>query len=295
VSEEKTAIRFDLLKTGNDTSNTYWKLLPFFNLNKLWASNLNLTFSYRKSIRRPGINELNPTRDFSDPYNIRAGNPALLASTADNFDLVLGRSKNGLYTNLGLGYNLVNDIFNPIRNLLPDGTTEIIWQNISGRKEYEASTWSGYTFARRLRANISASYTFNQYGEYDKQFRKYRDGGSFTSNLNTNYVFLELYTVSGNFTFNRFANPQGTVRSNMSMNLGLQAKLFNKKMTLTLNMIDPLKQQENRTFTYGPNYALENYNTTQTRNYRLSLGYNFTRAIKKRQPVKTDALQKAIR
>jgi hypothetical protein len=292
VAEEKTAIHFDLLKAGKDTSNRYWTLLPFFNVNKLWASNLNLTFSYRRSIRRPGIYELNPTRDFSDPYNIRAGNPGLLASTADNFDLVLGRSKNGLYANVGVGYNLVNDIFNPIRTLLPDGTTEIIWQNISGRKEYEISTWSGYSFARKLRANVSASYTYNQYGDYDKQTRKYHDGGSFTSNLNTNYVFRELYTLSGNFTFNRFANPQGTVRSNVSMNLGLQAKLFGKKMTVALNMIDPFRQQENRTFTYGPNYTFENYNSTQSRNYRLSLGYNFTRSIKKRQPATSDALQK---
>ena len=292
VSEEQTAIHFDLRKTGTDTSNRYWTLLPFFNLNKYWSNNLNLTISYRKSIRRPGINELNPTRDFSDPYNIRAGNPGLLASTADNFDLVIGRSKNSLYTNLGLGYNLVNDIFNPIRTLLPDGTTEIIWQNISGRKEYEVSTWSGYTFARKLRANVSASYTYNQYGNYDKWYRKYRDGGSFTSNLNTNYVFRELYSVSGNFTYNRFANPQGTVRSNVSMNLGLQAKLFSRKMILTLNMIDPFRQQENRTFTFGPNYIFENYNTTRTRNYRISLGYNFTASIKKRQTPKADALQK---
>ncbi len=278
---EKTAIEFDLIKAGRDTTNRYWTFMPFANINKTWKNNLNLTFSYRRTLRRPGINELNPTRDFSDPYNIRAGNPGLVASPAHNFDLVVGKSKGAFYGNIGLGYNVVSAIFNPIRNLLSNGSTETIWQNISGRKEYELSTWSGYTFAKKLRVNISASYIYNIYGQYDKDFRKYRDGGSFTSNLNTNYIFKTIYTATGNFTFNRFANPQGTVRSNVSMNLGLGAKLLNKKMTVTLNIIDPFVQQQNRTFTYGTNFNVENYSTTNARNYRLSVGYSFSKSSRK--------------
>jgi hypothetical protein len=292
ASVEETRIHFDLLKAGRDTSNSYWTMLPFANLNRTWANNVNLTFSYRRTLRRPGINELNPTRDFSDPYNIRSGNPGLLASPAHNFDLVIGKNKGSLYTNVGFGYNNVEDIYSQIRNLLPNGTTEIIWQNISGRKEYEMSTWSGYTFHRKLRLNVSASYTYNVYGDYDKTFRRFRDGGSLTSNLNTNYTFKELYTATGSFTFNRFANPQGTVRSNVSMNLGLQAKLMHKKITLTLNLIDPFTQQQNRSFTYGNNFALENYSTTQTRNYRLSVGYSFSKSVRKPSAATKAAIDK---
>jgi outer membrane receptor protein involved in Fe transport len=281
LSVEETGIYFDLLNAGKDTSNSYWTVLPSANFNRTWKNNVNLTLSYRRTLRRPGINELNPTRDFSDPYNIRSGNPGLLASPAHNFDLVIGKSKGPLYTNVGLGYNSVEDIYNPIRTLLPNGTTETIWQNISGRKEFEISTWSGYTFSKKLRLNISASYTYNLYGAYDKQFRKFRNGGSLTSNVNTNYTVKELYIATGSFTYNRFANPQGTVRSNVSMNLGLQAKMMKKKLTLTLNLIDPFTQQQNRSFTYGNNFTLENYSTTQTGNYRLSVGYSFSKSVRK--------------
>ena len=295
LSAEQTEIHFDLLKTGKDTANRYWTPLPFANLNKSWENNLNLTLSYRKTIRRPGINELNPTRDFADPYNIRAGNPALLASSAHNFDFVIGKSKGVFYANLGLGYNIVEDIFNPIRELLPNGITETIWQNISGRKEYEFSTWSGYTFSKKFRANISASYTHSQYGEWDKKNRKYRDGGSLTSNLNAVFNIKDLYNATGNFTFNRFANPQGTVRNSVSMNIGLQAKVLQKKLTVTLNIIDPLVQQRNHTFTYGTNFSLENFSTTQTKNYRLSLGYSFTRTAKRPAPKTKAAIQAATK
>lgn len=281
ITAEVTDIRFDLCHTGTDTTNRYANLLPFFNINRNWKDVLNLTFSYRRTIRRPGIGELNPTVDFSDPYNIRFGNPDLEASLAHNFDLVLGKTKTGLYANLGLGYNAVEDIFSQIRTLLPDGKTQITWQNISRRKEYEVSTWSGYTLSKKTKVNFSAGYTYNRYGDYDRQVRKFRNGGSLTANLNTNYHWSDLYTATGSFTYNRFANPQGTVRGNLSMNVGLQAKTLEKKLTVTLNVIDPFAQQQNRAFTFGTNFTVENFSTTQTRNLRLTVGYNFTQASPK--------------
>ena len=51
-------------------------------------------------------------------------------------------------------------------------------------------------------------------------------------------------------------------------------------MTVTFNIIDPFLQ-ENKTVTGGPNFNLLSYSTARTRNFRLSLGYNFTKAAKK--------------
>jgi hypothetical protein len=293
LSAERTAIRFDLYKTATDTSNSYWSFLPFANLNKSWNNKLNLTLAYRRTIRRPGIGELNPTVDFSDPYNIRFGNPTLRPSLAHNFDVVVGKTTPKFFVNLGVGYNHVQDIYNQIRTRLNNDTTQITWQNISGRKEYEVSSWSGYTLSRRMRINLSVNYTYNVYGEFDRTVRRFRNGGSLTSNLNGNYTWKELYTVTGNFTYNRFANPQGTVGSSVSMNLGLQARFWQKKLTATLNIVDPFVQQRNRTFTYGTNFNLENFSQTSTRNFRLSIGYSFSKTQKAKKPV-ADQLKKVL-
>jgi hypothetical protein len=294
ISLDYTRFNFILYKTGVEASNSYWSYLPFANFNKTWNQKINLTFSYRKTIRRPGSNELNPTVDSTDAYTIRTGNTDLKPSLSHNFDLVLGRTHNSFYANLGLGYNIIDDVFAQIRTRLSDTTTQITWENISGKKEYEVSTWSGYTLNRHTRVNLSASYSYNTYSSFDKEVRKYRDGGSFTSNLNGNYVWKDLYTATGSFTYNRFANPQGTVKSSLSMNIGLQAKLLNKKMVVTLNVIDPFIQQQNHSFTYGTNFNLENYNSTQTRNYRLTLGYNFSRSQKKKPASTKQAIQEAL-
>ncbi len=67
------------------------------------------------------------------------------------------------------------------------------------------------------------------------------------------------------------------------MNLGFQAKMLEKKITATLNVIDPFKQQQSKTFTYGTNFTIESFNTTQTKNIRLTLSYNFTQSTRRKQ------------
>ncbi len=292
VSAERTDIFFELLKDNRDVKNHYWTYLPFANINRTWTDKLNLTLSYRRSIRRPGIGELNPTIDFSDPYNVRFGNEKLVASTSHNFDLVLGRTRPKYYLNLGFGYNVVEDIFSQVRTLLAEGKTQVTWENISDRKEYEASTWSGLTFSKKFRLNTSASYIYNVYSSFDKTVRKFRDGGSFTSNMSFIYTPKDIWNLTGGFNFNRFANPQGYARWTTSMNLGLMKRFFNRKLTVTINTIDPFVQQRNRSFTYGTNFNLESYSSTRTRNYRLSLAYLFSNAPKKKPPVKPAAAKK---
>lgn len=285
TSVEQTGIWFELLKEGRDVKNDYWTWLPFANINKTWKEKLSLTLAYRRSIRRPGIGELNPTVDFSDPYNIRFGNEKLEASTAHNFDFVVGRTKPKYYVNLGMGYNLVVDVFSQVRTLLANAVTQVTWENISDRKEYELSSWNGVTISKKWKVNFSASYTYNKYSEFDKTVRKFRDGGSFTSNINSAFLPTDLWSIHGGFNINRFSNPQGYARWNTSMNLGVQRKFFRKKLVITVNTIDPFANQQRRIFTYGTNFNLENYSSTRTRNFRISVAYNFTKTQKKKTVV----------
>ncbi|MBC7851436.1 MAG: TonB-dependent receptor [Chitinophagaceae bacterium] len=288
LNAEQTSVQFDLFQFKQKASNTYWTLLPFFNFNKQWEEVINLTVAYRRTIRRPGIGQLNPTIDYTDPYNLRFGNTELKPSTSHNFDLLLGRNHDKYYLNLGLGFNLVQDVFTQIRSLQPDGKTFITWENIDDRQEFEISSWNGYNFSKKLRLNVSASYSYNKYSAFDKLTYRYRDGGSFNSNINANYAPKDVWNFNSGLTFNRFANPQGFVRWNTSMNLGLQRKFFQKRFIITVNVIDPIQQQVNKTFTYGTNFQHESYNFTQTRNYRLTLTYNFIPVAKKGSTVEAD-------
>ncbi len=279
IAAEETSIRFDLYRDQRTATNKYSSWLPFANLNRTWNNNWGLSLSYRRTIRRPGINELNPAIDFSDPYNLRFGNEKLRPSLSDNLDLIISSSKPIYNLNLALGFNHVKDIFSQIRTLIPGEKTQITWENISNRREYEISTWNSLTLARRLKTNFSASYTYHVYSDFDKTVNLYRDGGSFTSNINTTYTQNDIFNMTGSFIFNRIANPQGYARWTWSMNLGVQRKFLHKKLIITLNVIDPFVQQL-KNITAGGNFILQSYSYTQSRNLRLTVAWIISKNVK---------------
>lgn len=293
---ENTRIRFAFTDTTGSFANDYWNVLPNFTLRKEWVeSGWSSSLVYRKSIRRPGIGELNPSIDYSDPYNLRFGNPVLTPQLADNFDWNTGLYRGKFYINVSAGFNRVKDIIQSIRTLIPGDKTQITYQNITDRNEYEASIWGGYTFSRKLRMNASAGYTFNEYSEYDRIVNRYRNGGTFYASLNYTYNFSDRVILEGNIRYNSIADAQGRSRSNIKQNLGVQTKWLNKQLTIGLSLIDIFAQQQFTTYTYGKNFTLQSVSQSRTRNVRISAGYNLRRNTRKVSASQQKALQKVMK
>jgi outer membrane receptor protein involved in Fe transport len=226
VQVEQTHTKFNIVNNPDDYANNYWSALPFATLVKKWENDVSITVSYKRTIQRPGIGQLNPSVDYADPYNTRFGNPYLEPWFADNFDFIFGKFNKKFYFNISTGYNSLQNIYSSIRTLQPDGKTTTTWQNLSGRKEYEANTWGGYTINKKAKVNLSVGYSYNVYSQHDQTVNRYRNGGSLFSTLNGNYLFNDLLNATASFTYNRFANPQGTVRSSTSMNLPMRLILI---------------------------------------------------------------------
>lgn len=277
----RTLVRFDLYNTPKTTTDTYWNWLPFGNISKTWDDQWSLTLVYRRVVRKPGLDEMNPSIDYSDPYNIRTGNPRLRPALGHEFDLYVNKSTAKYYFNYSLGCNILDNIYAQITTLQPGGVTWTTWQNISNRTEYNMGTWSGYNFTRALRANIGANYIYTRYGAYDHTINKYQDNGSFSANVNMSYNPSRTWSFSASSQFNRYGSPQGVSSSTVNMNLAIQHKLFQRHLIITLNVADPFIQQEYTSHTHGPNFNVDAWSASHTRNYRLTLSYDWNRTIEK--------------
>lgn len=279
---ENTGQGFNHLSLANKYHKSYLSFLPFVYFTKKWLNNYNLSLSYKKSLQRPGINETNPAVDIGDPYNTRFGNPYLLPFYAHNFDASVGKNFKKINYNASIGFNSLLNLYVPIRTLQPDGKTFITYQNITNRKEYETSLWGAYSITKNIKISGSMGYSYNVYDAFGKQVLRYRNGGNFTSNINGIYNPTDLKQYGIAVTYNRFSNPQGTVRSNVSMNFNAQRKFFRKTIIVTATLIDPFTTQQNTSFTYGNNFILQNYSFTKTRNFKINIAYNFI----KKKPIK---------
>ena len=290
LQQEYSKTSFDIVNNANNYSNPYFSTLPFATINKKWENDYSITATYKRSIQRPGINNLNPSIDYSDPYNTRFGNPFLQPYYADNFDLITGYWNKKYNINISIGYNSLQQIFSSIRTLQSDGKTFTTWQNLSGRKEYETSAWSGFNIGKKVKATTTVGYSYNVYSDHDRSVNRYRNGGSVNGSVSANYIVNTLLNATGNFAYRRFANPQGSLRSTVSMMVGVQQKFFKKNLAVSLNIVDPFRQQRNKYFTYGPNYNLENFNTSNSRNFKIAAAYTIKKATKK--PLKKVAVPK---
>jgi hypothetical protein len=279
---EQTQMGFNFIKANvSDVSNNYWNILPNLTIRKEFDKTLNTSLVYRATIRRPGIGELNPNVDYSDPYNLRFGNPYLLPTLSHNFDWNISWVKGRYYVNTSIGFNKVENVFNTIRNLIDGGKTVVTYLNIADRKEYEASIFGGYTFSKQFRMNASAGYTYNMYSDKEKQLYLYQDGGTFYTSLNYTYTPTNVWNLEGSTRFNSFADPQGRSRSNLSLNLGVQRKFFDRRLIVGFNMIDPFTPQQYITVSKGKQFTIESVNATTTRNYRLSISYQLNKLVQK--------------
>lgn len=279
---EHTKMEFDFIKGNSaNVANDYLNVLPTVTIRKEFSRSMNTALIYRGTIRRPGLGELNPNIDYSDPYNLRFGNPSLSPSLSDNFDWNVSLIKGKYYVNTSLGYNRVKDIINSIRTLADAGKTQTTYQNIANRNEYEASVWGGYTFTKKIRMNASAGYAYNQYGEAEKILFKYRNGGTFYTSINYSFTPTNVLTFEGNARYSSYADPQGRSKSNLTMTLGVQKKFFNKRLIVGFNAIDPFVVQRYTTYTYGTNFNIESFSSTQTRNFRVSVAYQLNKIVQK--------------
>jgi outer membrane receptor protein involved in Fe transport len=293
---EYTANGFTFQK-GNaaNASNDYVHWLPSFSLRKEFTRRLNTTVGFRQTIRRPGIGEMNPSIDYSDPYNIRFGNPFLQAQLTEMYDWNISYNISKVSFSGTLGFNQVKNVYQPIRTLADSGRTYTTYQNISNQQEYQINLWSGITISKKFRLNLSTGYTYQQYSETQKVLYKYRDGGSFSAGLNYSYAPNPLTLLEANNRFTNWASPQGVSRSNINMSLGIQRKMFKKQVTVGLLAIDPFRIQRYQNTTYGPNFSIESYSESITRNFRLTVSWQISKNVVKSkltQQQKEEALEK---
>jgi ferric enterobactin receptor len=286
---EYTLTSFHFLRgTTQNTSNDYWRFLPNITFRKEFSTKLNSTFTYRETIRRPTIIELNPNIDYTDAYNVRFGNPLIKPTLTQNFEYNLGYNTNNLNINSSFGYNKVKEVFTTVRTLVATGKTQTTYQNISDQEEYHINLWSGITITRKLKVNISSGVHYNKYSPIEKLMYKYMDGGSYYTGLNYSFMPNSLTTIEASNKYNSYATPQGISRSNISMYFSIQRKLMNKKFNVTFGASDPFGLTKYKGHTEGTNFIIDSYSINNIRNFKLTVSYQFNKTyIQKLTPGKS--------
>ena len=75
------------INIGDSTNTDYFAFLPQFNISRKLENNQTVKFSFRRQIRRPSANNLNPFVTWTDSLHQRIGNPDLNPSYENRLEL----------------------------------------------------------------------------------------------------------------------------------------------------------------------------------------------------------------
>lgn len=284
---EQTINDADFISGASHVKQNYLSIIPSVNINRKFKNMSSLTLAYTNRIQRPGINQLNPFVDRSNPDFESTGNPNLKPAFSNLIQLSYNKSKKGA-VNIALGYITSNSLIGPVT--VYDAATKIT-----------RTTFENIGKARILKTNIFVNYPITKSWNFSLNSDiRYASASVMVKNvLVKNKGLMEYVAVSSGYRLDKgwrlnadlsfksggISRPQSKSNGFTSSSFSVQKNLVKDKFTLSASVGNPFtKYRHNREETLGPDFTQITDDQIYFRSFNISLNYRFGKlkeAIKK--------------
>ncbi|WP_413666077.1 TonB-dependent receptor domain-containing protein [Mucilaginibacter sp. Mucisp86] len=283
---EHTKVNADFSTTNSTVHQDYNNLVPSVSIQRSLKSS-SLTLGFTQRIQRPGIYQLNPYTDRTNPQYINMGNPNLKAAVTNNFELGYSNFAKGSI-NLSTNYSFANNTVQNLARVDSAGVTTNTYDNVGSNKNWGFDANINYPITSKLNVNINAELLFVWLkGYYNGSLYKNsgNQGHIFTY---TSYKFDGGYRAGVNIGYDsRYVLLQGKDNYYFFSSISGTKTMFKEKATLSVNVNNPFKKFNKLDFyTKTPDFDTYTANNNFYRTINVSLSYKFGRlnsSIKKNQ------------
>ena len=133
----------------------YGNLVPSINLSKPISKNTTLKAGYNRRIQRPGLQQLNPNINASNPLNITQGNASLNPELTDNLEFGLSTTIKKTYLNVSVFGRQVNNEITQVRttnDTIPGGIITT-FQNVGFERTLGGNVFGNVQFTPKWSVN----------------------------------------------------------------------------------------------------------------------------------------------
>lgn len=269
-------------------------LFPYIYLSRILIEAFGIelrTFAiYRRTINRPGYQNLNPYIIFIDQFLYETGNPALKPQFTDNIELNISFEN---YPVFAIGRNYTSDIFSSVIYLDPENELTALrtYDNIGHNTETYLRIMAGIPPGKRYFFAVGTQYNHNDFeGFYDNEKFGYSRGGWRFFTFHSLRLFKETrLTMSGFMMTNGMYNNFYELNNFGQLNFGITQNLLDKKLTISISARDVLKTMiteftynQGSVYTTGDRYA-------DNRRFGINIRYNF--GIRKKEENRKQMMQ----
>jgi hypothetical protein len=283
---ERTNIAAEFTSTsGGAFDRGYNNLVPSFSAQRV-LKNSSVTFGFTQRIQRPGIWQLNPFSDRSNPLYINMGNPDLRPAVNNTFELSYGNFAKGSI-NISSNYAFSNNTIQNIATVNGNVTTQT-YANVGKNKRLGLDVSLNYPLTKRMNINVNTEIVRVWIeGFYNNKLytNSGQQGHVFT---NGSYKFDNGYRIGMNIGYDsRYVLLQGVDNYWLGGGASISKDIFKGKGTINLNANNPFKKFNKLDFiTKTADFETVNTNQNFYRNINLNFSYKFGKlnaTIKKNQ------------
>lgn len=269
---ERTDINADFSSVGSTLEKGYNNLVPSFSAQRSLNSTSNLNFGFTQRIQRPGITQLNPFVNQSNPQYVTEGNPVLTPAITNNFELSYGNFAKGA-VNFSTHYSFSNNTIQNVTTLGANDVTTTTFANVGADKNLGADLSINYPLSKKWNLNVNA--------ELLQVWLKGTYNGSFYTNSGQQgHIFISSnYRTDNGFRFNldvgfdsRYVLLQGRDNYFFNNSYSVVKELFNKKFMVYIGVNNPFHKFNTLDF-FTKSADFQTYNANQNYYRAINVGF----------------------
>ena len=274
IEDTQLNVEFPLDETKN-FDNGYFNLIPSASFSYSYKKIHNFRLGYNMRIQRPGIWNLNPYVNNTDPKNISYGNPDLKVVISNNVNLNYGIFNPKFNLNANLNYSFVNNSIQSVTTLYND-TTQTTYENIGKSKNIGLYLYGSWNPITKFRIFVNASGSYSDI--------RANDGSNLKNSGFMERIFGGIqYNLPYSFTLSLnggFSSPSVNLQGNSSgfhfSSIALNKSFLQKKLTVSLSGQNVFE----RTISYSYTNQTDQFLMTSkyaylSRNFRIDVSYRF--------------------
>jgi outer membrane receptor protein involved in Fe transport len=286
---EHTTVNADFVSVGSSVDQNYDNLIPSVSVQKSFKSS-SINFGYTDRISRPGIYQLNPFVDQSNPKFISTGNPNLKPELNHTFELNYSNfAKSSI--NIGLSYAFSSNSIQNVTSLQVnnnDTVTLTTFQNLGSNSRLGLNFNMNFSIIKDLTVSLNGqgAHVWLK-GAYNGQL--YTNQG-YTGNafFNAGYKFGKGFRFGVDAgVFSGDVNLQGKSSGFIYTSYVVSKTFWNKKATISLVSNNPYSKYFTfRSHTSTPDFYQSSFNEESYRTFAVRFNFKFGKLnseIKKNQ------------
>jgi len=272
---EQVFVNADVTGDSIDYKNDYFSIYPSAHIKKPISDTKEWSLSYSRRVNRPHRHSLNPFPKYTDPLNLRRGNPYLNPEYINSVELGYSTYSKKLTVTSSVFYRYMTDLIKRVKFIDDDGISITSWQNLDEGHFVGLEAVVIYKPYKWWRIMVSSNFSQNFLKSDDAELNN--SGFSWSAHASQTFNLKGNWTIQNTaYYMSPFILSQGKTLSMYSVNLAVKKSFFNKKLSVGIKASDifntrrfALEVNENQSFTQVSEWKW------QSRRLSLNVSYKF--------------------